>query len=109
MCTLRRAHITRLRQPRLEQQEDTVNTVVAAVKWLQCNRPRISIVLEQPKSSVLVEIPRMVGLGLRTVTVDGCAYGLFHQKVYHLWMTMGEDEFIRRVTKEHCLSTARWG
>jgi hypothetical protein len=90
-------------EPRSEQQEDTVDTVVAAVKWLQSNRPRVSIVLEQPKSSALVDDPRMVGLGLRTVAVDGCAYGLFHRKGYHLWMTMGEDEFVPRVTKEHCL------
>ena len=59
--------------------------------------------LGQPKSSDLVDDPMVVGLGLRTVTVDGCAYGLFHQKGYHLWMTMGEDEFVPRVAKEHCL------
>ena len=48
-------------------------------------------------------------LGLRRVYVDGCAYRdcdpqwkLEHKKSYVLWMTMLEDEFVPRSSKEHC-------
>ena len=91
---------------RSEKAERGIDAAVGSVlKWVAGGKGRFYFV-ELPFGSTLVKEgdSRMAALG-EPVVVYGCAYGLKHQKKYHLWTNLEvgpEGEFFPLDPKVHC-------
>ena len=81
---------------------EAIDTMVEGVQQLLEEHPEVGVFIEQPQGSSLRGDKRMSTLGLRVVELDGCAYGLQHQKPYVLWTNLSVQEFSPRVTEQFC-------